>query len=43
MSIAYGLKAPILLSGKSQIYEKSAEKQICGINFKSYFDYYVED
>jgi len=43
MSIIYGLKAPILLSGKNLIYEKYAGTQICGISFQRYFDYFKED
>ncbi len=43
MSINYGIKAPDLMRGKGQIYEKHAATRVCGINFKTYFDYFLED
>ncbi|NLV17755.1 MAG: HD domain-containing protein [Syntrophomonadaceae bacterium] len=40
MSILYGIKAPDLLRGKEGIYKKYAGKQIGGLEFKPYFDYF---
>ena len=43
MPIDYGMKAPDLLRGKQQVYQKSADTKLCGIDFKVCFDYYMED
>lgn len=42
MSIIYGLRAPMLLSGKDLIYKKYAGTRICGIDFKEYFDCFLD-
>lgn len=41
MSIAYGIKAPDLLKGKEQIYNRYADSKTAGIDFKPYFDYFI--
>ena len=40
MSIDYGIKAPEMLKGKEQIYNKYAGTRICNINFKDYFNFW---
>jgi putative hydrolase of HD superfamily len=40
MSLDYGIKAPDMRKGKEMIYAKHASAQICGIDFKAYFDYW---
>ena len=42
LSIDYGMKSPDLISGKSEIYEKYAGTVISGIDFKFYFNLFVE-
>lgn len=38
LSISYGMKAPVLIKAKGQIYNKCAGLQVGGIDFRRYFD-----
>lgn len=41
LSIEYGMKAPDLIKGKTQIYEKNAGTKVDGIDFGTYFNFFV--